>query len=794
MADSRQRRWPFFAISVLGLAIGLWGMKSLPTLSAPPSGSIRYPARVGAVLVGTPNELRFITQSHKAGEVVEIRTADGGLIRARLTAQLSRFHLAIILLEGLIFLAVNLLVFAPRVDRGPVRDLYWCTLLYGVATMINGPYFPRSSDWTQWASPVIWFACLAALPVLFFRMTQTFPRERKLLVRRPGIMRVLWIAAAVLVAWQAGAFFRYFADPKPSVWQGTLLPRALAEGFLVAAVGLGCLTLYRSGRKLELSREREQTKWLLWGFTIGVTPYVFLRTLPKLAGLESTIPPEMDRIFELAIPVAFTFAVVRYRFLDIDIIIRRSLIYGILAGVLASVYLLVGVVVAQRLAEHLPRYAGVVQIFAVALPVALYTPTRKWIGMLVDRTFFKIQYDYAQALVAFQEMVRGASGQDEIAALCARFLEEQIGLQRAVVLVRKGGSFVAAGEIEPELAEELFAAAAACGTSRKLLATQNSTSRPDLESPEFPESVAREGFRLALPFSSESGFLGVMLVGEKISERRFIEQDLRLLYAVRAEVTSAVERVELVQHAAADTIAREKAEDLERMKSDFFSRVAHDLRTPLTSIRYTVQNMLDGVRGGTPTADNASQLKAVDSAADQLGKLVTNLLELSRLEHPGARIEHGRVDLLPLVQEAVATVTPAARARNIRFELSIAPNLKSVRGDRGQLLEVVSNLLENAARYSPDGEVVDIHLDRNGEGQILEVRDRGPGLAANDSERIFERFGQGRPSPYTRDRGFGLGLYVVKSYLEQMNGTIRVDNHPEGGARFVCTVPEWRDA
>src|SRR5206468_10038423 len=193
----------------------------------------------------------------------------------------------IVFIEGLIFFAVNFLVFCPRVDRGPVRDLYWCTLLYGIAIMVGGVCFPRTPAWYESILPLVWITCLTFLPVFFCRMALTFPRRRNFLEKRPGVMRALWITAAILVVWQTVAMLRYFADPRPALWQGFAFPRFLAQVFLVSMVGLGCMALYRSGRKLELSREREQAKWLLWGFTIGVTPYVFLRTLPRLAGLES---------------------------------------------------------------------------------------------------------------------------------------------------------------------------------------------------------------------------------------------------------------------------------------------------------------------------------------------------------------------------------------------------------------------------------------------------------------------------------------------------------------------------
>jgi len=653
LVEFPRRRWPFFAISVLGLAIGLWGMQGLLKLSAPPPGypvnPILYPARVGPVVVGSADELRFISQSRPAGSMVEIRS-DAGVVHARLEPQVTKFHFGIILLEGLLFLAVGLFVFAPRAERGPMRDLYWCTLLYGIATMINGLYFPRAGTWTDWVFPAIRIACLAFLPVFFFRMAQAFPRLRKRLDLNPRLMRGLWIAAGILVVWQVAASFRYFADPRPEVWRGMSLPRSLAHAFLVGAVGLGCLTLYRGGRKLELARERGQVKWLLWGLAIGAIPYVFLRTFPRLLDVASGIPPELDRIFEMAIPVALACAVLPFRSLDIDLIIRRSLLYGTLTPALAGIYLLVGVAPAPWMKEHAPQYATFLQIIAVAIPMVLYAPFRRWTGIWVDRTFYKIQYDYARAIRAFLDAARRAPSQDEIAELCRGFLEEQLVIESAVVVARRDDTLVAAGDADDLDAWALLESLAAAGVPRKLLAAPNSTSRPDLETPEFPAILAEAGFKLAAPLSAGGQSLGGIFLGAKKSGERFIEENLKLLYAVRAEAETALERVDLVQRAAQEAHAREKAPEIER-----------------------------------------------------------------------ALARQSRVDLLPLVQEAVAVMKPAARERNIQFELNVAPNLRPVRGDRTQLLEIVTNLLENAACHSPDGQAVEVTIERNSEGQMVIV-------------------------------------------------------------------------
>jgi signal transduction histidine kinase len=797
MSNTRPSSRVYFFVTAVALLFALGAVPGLTRLShLPPefpSSRITYPARLDNVTVGSPAEVHFLTQSRPIGSEIEVRSANGTL-RARLVPQISRLQLLLILFESLVFIAVNLIVFCPRIDQGPVRDFYWCTLLYGVAVALNGIYFPQTPAWTDVVRPLVWIACLAALPVFFLHMALTFPRRAAFLDRYPAAIPVIAGIAVALFAWQSIVFLRYFAAPGAAAWTAVLPARRLAEVFLVGAVAAGCIILYMRGRGLQLAREREQTKWLLWGFTIGVTPYVFLRTLPKLAGASSSIPPELDRLFELAIPMAFTLAVVRYRFLDIDIIIRRSLIYGILAGILAGLYILAWTLAGQRLVASFPRFAGPIQAVAIALPVALFHPTRRQIGRWVDRTFFKIQYGFDQALASLQERIRTAAGQAEIANVCVEFLKGQLLVRNAGVVVWKGGLLVASGTLGEEPARDasrsLFTAFPGYDA---IVAIPNTTSRPEIERAEFPSSLREAGIRLAVPLVTQGRSLGVILVGEKGSERRFIEEELRLLERAAAEIAAALERVELVQLAVEAAEERERVQEIDRMKTDFFSRVAHDLRTPLTSIQYTVDNLLDGV-GGSPAPEHASRLRAVRVASNQLGRLVSNLLDLSRLDQPDAATKSEPVSLASIVEEAMTTLGPLGESRGVRFEFRGEDGAGPVLGDRDKIFEIVANLLENATRFSPGGSSVDVALHRcAGDRQSLEVRDHGPGLAVEDRERIFDRFHQGRPSPYSKQRGFGLGLYVARSYAELMGGSVTASNHPEGGAVFVCTLPDWKE-
>lgn len=784
----------YFIFSIAALALSLWAADGVRRLAElPPNlspAAIDYPARLGSTVVGSPAELRFLVQSRPIGSMVEIRSARE-THRARLVPQLSRLHFLIVLVEGLTLFAVNLLVFWPRIERGAVRDFYWCTLLYGVAILAGGVYFPRFPSWTQAILPLTWIACMTALPVLFVHMALTFPRRREILDRRPEGIWLLATIAGALFLWQSIHTLGYFANPGPAAWKALLLPRSFAGVYLVAGVAAGCFILYRSGRTLELSREREQTKWLLWGFTIGVTPYVFLRTLPGLVGIQSHIPPAIDRIFELAIPMAFTFAVVRYRFLDIDIIIRRSLIYGILAGVLAAVYLLLVTVLGDRLIARFPAYATAIQTLAIAVPSALFWPTRKWIGGWVDRTFFQIRYSFSHAVPALETAMRQASSQTEIATIAGTFVEEQLLVRGATVLARERSSFVVSGDWAPDsAAREMVRMEGMPSSQAGIAAAPNSTSRPDLEAADFSTDLRSAGVLLLVPLRSDRSMLGVILVGPKRSERRFVEEDLQLLDHVRVEAQTALDRVELVQIATEEALEREKIQTLEAMKSDFFARVAHDLRTPLTSIRWTVENMLDGV-GPPVDPSQEAPLRSILEASKQLGRLMNNLLDVSRLEDPTSAVKREAVALSSVVEEVAESLGPAAEARDVRFDLCASPSFRPVQGDRDKIHDVTANLLENAIRYSPEGGTVEIRIRSTGGRQTLTIRDHGPGLAEEDLDRVFERFQQGRPSPYSKQRGFGLGLYIVRSFVTMMGGSIEARNHPEGGACFECTLSEW---
>ena len=780
----------YLVFSTLALAIGVWGLSVQSRLATLHDRAVDAPlasVRLDGTEAATRGEMQLLAQRKPPGSTVALE-GDTGRRKVTLQRAYSVPHLAVTTVCGLFFWAVATFVFAFRVQYLEARILYFGTLLYGLAILIGGVYHPASPG-SMPLLPQVRMACLLALPALFVNLALVFPRRYAVVDRRPALVPGLFAAAAVLFAWQSGAFTAYIATPSPAAWRAFLVPDRLADIVLIAGDALGCGLLYRASRRLELARERRQAKWLLWGITLGVTPYAFLYIAPGLVGLPPLIPLELARLATITIPIAFTFAVAKYRFLDIDIIIRRSIIYALLAGALAAIYAVLVFSLRGWMQRVVPDRPELVPILATAIPLALFHPTRRAIGRWVDRTFFKIQFDFDRALSDYRERLARVASPREIVEEATRVLDRTLSPKLASVLLGAEAEALA-GMLRDRLLE-IPESATKAGTPARVIAAPDSTSLPEIERADFPTVLLDQGYRIAAPLVAGGAFLGVVLLSDKQSEFRYIEQEVDFLRHVQEASEQALERIRIVQQMLESQLEAQGLKDLDREKSEFLFRVAHDLRTPLTSIAWSTRNLIDGVAGSVEPRQ-LEYLSAIDASARQLGRLVQNLLVLSRLDRGEQAPSLEPVSLASAVDEAIVGLKPVAGQRGVRLEASFAKNLPAARGNREKVIEIVSNLVENAVRFSPPGTAIEVTVEAAVPGwQQIVVRDHGPGIGPGDSARLFEQFAQGAPSPFESSQGFGLGLYVVHRYVTMMGGTVEGGNHPEGGARFVCAFPEW---
>ncbi len=231
-----------------------------------------------------------------------------------------------------------------------------------------------------------------------------------------------------------------------------------------------------------------------------------------------------------------------------------------------------------------------------------------------------------------------------------------------------------------------------------------------------------------------------------------------------------------------------KLQQLDRLKNEFFANISHELRTPLTLILAPVEDLLTRPQGQAVQ----SALEVVRKNAARLLRLIDDLLDLARVDAGGLRLHVSEVDAVDLCVRLTEKFQPTARVRGVELRLLTQGHMQSLHADPHRLEIVVTNLLANALKFTPQGGHVVLELSTNQEGLSVEVRDDGPGLTEEDKHRIFSRFYQVESSQTRKHGGAGIGLTLASELVRLHGGQLDVESELDKGSRFFFTLP-WGD-
>jgi len=288
--------------------------------------------------------------------------------------------------------------------------------------------------------------------------------------------------------------------------------------------------------------------------------------------------------------------------------------------------------------------------------------------------------------------------------------------------------------------------------------------------------------RLFLPLRTGSGPVGVLGIDRDAPGPLLTPDDRRLLDALCDQAAVAIERISLAKGLDEARVLAET----ERLRAALLTSISHDLRTPLASILGTVSSLRSYPERYSP-AEREDLLATLQDEAERLNRFVSNLLDMTRLES-------GAIDLkLELIDVAEIVGSALQRAGNVlaghRVEVNIEPHLPMLRLDAVLFEQVLFNLLDNAAKYSPIGSRIDIRASRDGELVEIEVVDEGPGIPPADLERIFDKFYRVQAQDRRR-AGTGLGLAICRGFVEALGGWIVARNRRDGsGAVLTIRMP-----
>lgn len=225
----------------------------------------------------------------------------------------------------------------------------------------------------------------------------------------------------------------------------------------------------------------------------------------------------------------------------------------------------------------------------------------------------------------------------------------------------------------------------------------------------------------------------------------------------------------------------------EARQVDFYSMVAHDLRSPLGALHLRLQ-MMQQERRGPLTPEMRSELERMVSGVRELMRMINDFLDVEQIATGYFHIDREALDLRPLIDAAIEEYRALAESREIRLERPQGPPAM-VRGDARRLRQVLANLLSNAIKFTPAGGVVAVSLNGDAATVKMDVRDTGPGISPEAQQRLFRKYERVGGSGAGKVEGTGLGLVIVKEIVEAHGGTVGVSSRPGAGSTFWLTLP-----
>jgi two-component system sensor histidine kinase KdpD len=372
-------------------------------------------------------------------------------------------------------------------------------------------------------------------------------------------------------------------------------------------------------------------------------------------------------------------------------------------------------------------------------------------------------------LYGFSRKLAGIAAMDDLLWASAHQIASMLKVEVVLLTPKPEGLAVRAGFPPEDRLDEADLAAAQWSWDHNRAAGRGSDTLPGAK-------------RLFLPMTTASGKLGVVGITRTQEGALLTSEQRRLLDALIDQIAVAMERVKLAE----DVDEARMLSETERLRAALLTSISHDLRTPLATIMGTISSLRTyGALYDEATRDE--MLAAAQEEGERLNRFVANLLDMTRLDTGALELKREPVDLGDLIGTALRRSAPMIGSR--RVEVAIEPELPLLKLDFVLMEQVLVNLLDNAAKYSPPKSRIDIRIKRSDSEVTIEIMDEGTGIPEDALERIFDKFFRVKAADRQR-AGTGLGLAICRGFVEAMGGRVVAENRPDRpGAIFRITLP-----
>jgi len=772
-------------VGLIVIIISVYGFSLLRDRPGIPKEIERHQiVRIDGFNIQAKRDEDFVLKNKKIGDPVEFYLKTDGKIEKKvmpIVAYYTRTSFPIIyFIIGLCCLSIGIAVFWLRPQDLKARTFYWTMLAFAPAVIISGDDYCLRPEWPSYIPCLLFILAYALAPACMLCFSLAFTRGEHRLNRF-----IIFIPALLFGGFQESTFLYAFVKPSFSVFRFSHSVYFIFLVYVISYVLLSIFHLWLSYRRAELDEEKAQIQWIFYGLIVGLLPFILLYQVPQTLGLKPVMSEEVSAVFFIVIPVVFAIAIIRYKLMNIEIVINRSLVYSLLTIFIICLYFIF-IQISQRLfTKFFLVHETVFSAVGIFLAALALQPAQRKIQEFVDKAFFRQRYDYRQTVLGFGENAQRFVSQDELVDYFRRETDRVIPVESLSFLI----------DPESESPREMNMA-----LEKSVKSSFSPLLTLDFESPIV--SARRAGVQTAenIDFSHEAvlennnleiamplafpfgGGKGLLLIGRKKSGSRFTREDIELIRTMATELTINLDRLRLQEEVIYEKASKEKLNELNRLKTEFITTVSHELRTPMSSIQGLAEILQSGKVRDKEKREQFLNLMASESS--RLSRFLHNVLDFGKIEQRLKTYQFQRTDMVALTREVVAVFEQSLDSQGFTLELRLPDTPLYLQVDGDAVKQALINLIDNAIKYSAERKVLEISLrDRERELEI-QVRDEGIGIPVEEQDKIFDKFFRAARAEKLSPKGAGLGLKIIKHIMAAHHGQVRVKSEIGKGSTF----------
>lgn len=777
---------------------------------------LRYPDKIvkaDDTIISSVRDLDEIVQNSRIGEPIRYSVNRGGRI-IELTIPTMRFSkIDLLMIFGLEFLIgiIYLLIGAVVYVLKPDKIASWVFLL--LTFFLSTDYILGfDTVATHYGFVRLYIFVTTFLPAAGFHLSLVFPEQKRFIQRHPYLQLAPYIVSTLLIV---PLELSYPGPSFGSIFRLVTIYRPISVIALLFSI---FMSYFKSNSVIA----KQRAKMVLLGTALAF-PIPALGTFWAFSGRTLWGIPILNNVLAVSLfffPASIAYAIVKHNLFDVDVYIKRTVGYVIMTALVGIIYFLIQTITSTIILSPIfgEKTEKVYPILFALLVVFLFNPVNRKVQGAVDKIFYRKRYDYKETIINISNTLVSILNLNEIIKHVIYDVRNKMFIDTAGVILLDRQKMACQtffvgdnpDDLKGRMRDISFSyddpLITLFSTEKKLITKYDIAE--DLRFINIKESCEKRfseiSATIALPLIYSDEIIGILFLGNKKSGYFYTREDIDLFTTLANQMAIAIvnalayQQIEelnvnleakVQERTAKLEELNKKLREFDRLKSMFLSLASHELRTPLTSIKGFVENMLDGLTGELNNKQEG-YLKRINSNIDRLTRMINDLLDLSRIESGKIQLFPVELSLSKVAKEVMEHLRPLVAEKNLAIEIIAPDQTLRAWADHDKLNQIMTNLLDNAIKFTHVGRKIIINIGCEGvDWTLVSIKDTGEGIPREDLSKIFDPFYQVKRQAEAKVEGSGLGLAITKSLVELHGGEIWVKSEIGKGSIFSFTLP-----